>query len=47
MPCKVLSAQRQGARHVPLVSTGSQQSAFTEAGTASLMTCIKVGMRNM
>lgn len=46
MPCKVLSAQRQGARHVPLVSTGSQQSAFTEAGTASLMTCIKVGMRN-
>lgn len=47
MPCKVLSAQRQGVRHVPLVSTGSQQSAFTEAGTASLMTCIKVGMRNM
>lgn len=45
--CSVVSAQRHGAGHVSLVSRGSQQRAFIEAGTANLMTCMKVGVRNM
>lgn len=46
-PCSVVSAQRHGAGHVLLVSRGSQQRAFIEAGTASPMTCMKAGARNM
>lgn len=45
--CSEVSAQRHGAGHVSLVSRGSQQRAFSEAGAASLMTCMKVGVRNM
>lgn len=39
----MVSAQRHGAGHVSLVSRGSQQRAFIEAGTAGLMTCMKAG----
>ncbi|KAI9521738.1 hypothetical protein NQZ68_003893 [Dissostichus eleginoides] len=38
MPCSVVSAQRHRAGHVSLVSRGSQQRGFVEAGTVGLMT---------
>lgn len=45
--CSEVSVQRHGTGPVSLVSRGGQQRVISEAGTAGLMTCVKVGVSNM